>query len=88
MGIPDHLNCLLRNLNANQEATVRTRHGIMDWLKIGKGVHQGCTLSPSLFNSYENIPLKEYYMYQQLKRMKSCHLRQHGWTYRILCWVK
>ena len=64
MGIPDHLNCLLRNLNANQEATVRTRHGTMDWLKIGKGVHQGCTLSPSLFNSYENIPLKEYYMYQ------------------------
>ena len=52
MGIPDHLTCLLRNLYAGQEATVRTRHGIMDWFKIGKGVHQGCILSPCLFNIY------------------------------------
>jgi len=51
-GIPDHLTCLLRNLYAGQEATVRTRHGIMDWFKIGKGVHQGCILSPCLFNIY------------------------------------
>ena len=50
MGIPDHLTCLLRNLYAGQEATVRTRHGTMDWFKIGKGVHQGCILSPCLFN--------------------------------------
>ena len=49
MGIPDHLTCLLRNLYAGQEATVRTGHGT-DWFQIGKGVHQGCTLSPSLFN--------------------------------------
>ena len=48
MGIPDHLTCLLRNLYASQEATVRTRHGTMDWFKIGKGVHQGYTLSPCL----------------------------------------
>ena len=48
--IPDHLTCLLRNLYAGQEATVRTRHGTMDWFKIGKGVHQGCILSPCLFN--------------------------------------
>ena len=52
MGIPDHLICLLRNLYADQEATVRTGHGTTDWLLIGKGVHQGCILSPCLFNLY------------------------------------
>ena len=52
MGIPDHIICLLRNLYAGQEATVRTRHGTMDWFQIGKGVHQGCILSPCLFNFY------------------------------------
>ena len=50
MGIPDHLIWLLRKLYADQVATVRTRHGTMDWIKIGKGVHQGCILSPCLFN--------------------------------------
>ena len=50
MGIPDHLTCLLRNVYAGQETTVRTGHGTMDWFKIGKGVHQGCILSPCLFN--------------------------------------
>ena len=52
MGIPDHLTCLLRNLYAGKEATVRTGHGITDWFQIGKGVHQGCILSPCLFNLY------------------------------------
>ena len=52
MGIPDHLSCLLRNLYAGQEATVRTGHGTSDWFQIGKGVHQGCILSPCLFNLY------------------------------------
>ena len=52
MGIPDHLTCLLRNLYAGQEATVRTGHGTTDWSQIGKGVHQGCVLSPYLFNLY------------------------------------
>ena len=52
MGIPDHLTCLLRNLYAGQEATVRTGHVTTDWLQIGKEVHQGCILSPCLFNSY------------------------------------
>ena len=50
MGIPDHLTCLLRNLYASQEATVRTGHGTPDWFQIGKGVHQGCILSPCLLN--------------------------------------
>ena len=52
MGIPDHLTCLLRNLYAGQEATVRTRHGTTDWFQIRKGVRQGCILSPCLFNLY------------------------------------
>ena len=52
MGIPDHLTCLLRNLYAAQEATVRTRHGTADWFQIGKGVCQGCILSSCLFNFY------------------------------------
>ena len=52
MGIPDPLTCLLRNLNACQEATLRTGHGTVDWFQIRKGVHQGCMLSPYLFNFY------------------------------------
>ena len=52
MGIPDHLTCLLRNLYAGQEATVRTGHGTTNWFQIGKGVCQGCILSPCLFNLY------------------------------------
>ena len=52
MGIPEHLTCLLRNLYAGQEATVRTGDGTTDWFQIRKGVHQGCILSPSLFNFY------------------------------------
>ena len=52
MGIPDHQTCLLRNLYAGQEATVRTRHGTTDWFQIRKGVHQGCILSSRLFNLY------------------------------------
>ena len=52
MGIPDHLTCLLRNLYAGQRAIVRTGHGTTDWFQIGKGVHQGCILSPCFFNLY------------------------------------
>ena len=52
MGIPDHLTCLLRNLNAGQESAVRTGHGTTDWFQIGKRVRQGCILSPCLFNLY------------------------------------
>ena len=64
MGIPDHLTCLLRNLYAGQEATVRTGHGTTDWFQIRKGARQGCILSPCLFNLYaeyimRNAGLKE-----------------------------
>ena len=58
MGIPDHLTCLLRNLYADQEATIITRHGTANWLQIGKGVCQGCILSPCLFNFYVEYIMK------------------------------
>ena len=58
MGIPDHLTCLLRNLNAGQEASVRTGHRTTDWFQIGKGVHQGCILSPCLFNLYSEYIMR------------------------------
>ena len=59
MGIPDHLTCPLRNLYAGQEATVRTVHGTTGWFQIGKGAHQGCILSPCLFNIMKNARLDE-----------------------------
>ena len=59
MGIPDHLTCLLGNLYAVQEARVRTRHGTTDWFQIGKGVHQGCILSPCLFNLYAEYIMRK-----------------------------
>ena len=58
MGIPDHLTCLLRNQYAGQEATVRTGHGTTDWFQIGKGVCQGCILSPCLFNFYAEYTMQ------------------------------
>ena len=58
MGVPDHLTCLLRNMYAGEEATVRNGHGITDWLKIGKGEHQGCILSLCLFNLYAEYILR------------------------------
>ena len=58
MGIPDHLTCLLRNLYAGEEPTVRTGHGKRDWFQIGKGVRQGCILSPCLFNVYSEYIMR------------------------------
>ena len=71
MGIPDHLTCLLRNLNAGQEATVRTRQGTMDWFKIGKGVHQNCILSPYLFNLYAEYIMRNARLDESQARIKS-----------------
>ena len=59
IGMPDHLTCLLRNLYAGQEATVRTGHGTTGWFQIGKGVHQGCILSPRLFNLYAEYIMRK-----------------------------
>ena len=70
MGIPDHLICLLRNLYAGQEATVRTRHGTTDWFKIGKGVCQGCILSPCLFNLYAEYIMRNAGLDEAQARIK------------------
>ena len=70
MGIPDHLSCLLRNLYAGQEATVRTGHGTTDWFQIGKGVCQGCILSPCLFNFYAENIMKNAGLYEAQARIK------------------
>ena len=80
MGIPDHLICLLRNLYPGQEATVRTGHGTTDWFQIGKGVRQGCILSPCLFNLYEeyimrNAGLEEAQAGIKIARRNINHLR-------------
>ena len=80
MGIPDHLTCLLRNLYAGQEATVRTGHATTDWLPVGKGVRQGCILSPCLFNLYaeyimRNPGLEEAQAGIKIARRNSNNLR-------------
>ena len=70
MGIPDHLTCLLRNLYAGQEETVRTRHGTTDWFHIGKGVHQGYMLSPCLFNLYAEYIMRNTGLEEAQARIK------------------
>ena len=70
MGIPDHLTCLLRNLYAGQEATVRTGHGTIDWFQIGKRVCQGCILSPCLFNLYEEYIMRNTGLDEAQARIK------------------
>ena len=62
MGVPDHLTCLLRDLYAGQEATVRTGHGTTDWFQIGKGVHQGYIFSPCLFNLYAEYIMRKAWL--------------------------
>ena len=71
MGIPDHLTCLLRNLYAGQEATVRTGHGTTDWFQIGKGVNQGCILSPYLFNLYAEYIMRNTGLEETKARIKT-----------------
>ena len=80
MGIPHHLTCLLRNLYPDEEATVRTGHGTTDWFQIGKGVHQGCILSPHLFNLYveyimRNVGLEEAQVGIKIARRNINNLR-------------
>ena len=70
MGIPDHLSCLLRNLYAGQDVTIRTGHGTPDWFKIGKGVCQGCVLSPCLFNLYAEYIMKNARLDEAQARIK------------------
>ena len=70
MGIPDHLTCLLRNLCAGQEATVRSGHGTIDWFQTGKGVHQGCILSPCLFNLYAEYIMQNARLDEAQARIK------------------
>ena len=70
MGIPDHLTCLLRNLYAGQEATVRTGHATRDWFQIGKGVHQGCILSPCLFNLHVEYIMRNARLEEAQARIK------------------
>ena len=70
MGIPDHLTCFLRNLYAGQEATVRTGHGTTDWCQIGKGVRQGCILSPCLFNFYAEYIMRNAGLEEAQGRIK------------------
>ena len=70
MGILDHLTCLLRNLYAGQEATVRTLHGTTDWFQIGKGEHQGCILSPCLFNFYAEYIMRNARLGEAQARIK------------------
>ena len=70
MGILDHLTCLLRNLYAGQEATVLTGHGTTDWFQIGKGVRQGCILSPCLFNFYEEYIMRKAGLEEAQARIK------------------
>ena len=70
MGIPDHLTCLLRKLYADQEATVRTGHGTTDSFQIGKGLHQGCILSPCLFNLYEEYIMRNSGLEETKARIK------------------
>ena len=75
MGIPDHLTCLLRNLYAGQDATVRTGHGTTDWFQIGQRVHQGCILSPCLFNLYAEYIMEEAQAGIKLARRNINNLR-------------
>ena len=81
MGIPDHLPCLLRNLYAGQEATVRTEHRTTDWFQIGKGIHQGCILSPCLFNLYAEYIIQNAGLYEVQAGIEIAGRNIHNFRY-------
>ena len=81
MGIPDHLTCLLRNLYAGQEATVRTRHGKTDWFQIGKVIHQGYILSPCLFNLYAEYVMRNARLDEAQARIKTARRNINSFRY-------
>ena len=81
MGIPDHLTCLLRNLYAAQEATVRIEHGTTDWFQIGKGVCQGCILSPCLFNFYVEYIIRNAGLEEAQAGIKTARRNINSLTY-------
>ena len=81
MGIPDHLTCLLRNLYAGQEATVRTGHGTTGCSQVGKGVHQSCILSPCLFNLYEEYVIQNAGLAEAQARIKIVRRNISNLTY-------
>ena len=81
MGIPDHLTWLLRNLYSGQEATVRTGHGTTDWFQIGKGVRQGCILSPCLFNFYAEYIMRNAGLEEALTGIKIAGRNINNFSY-------
>ena len=81
MGLSDHLTCLLRNLYAGQEATVRTGHGTADWFKIGKGVCQGCILSTCLFNLYAQYIMQNARLDESLAGIKTARRNINNFRY-------
>ena len=81
MGIPDHFTCFLRNLYAGQEATVRNGHGTTDWFQIGKGVHQGCILSPSLFNFYVEYIMRNARLEEAQAEIKTADININNLRY-------
>ena len=81
MGIPDYVTCLLRNLYADQEATVRTGHGTTDWFQIGKGVRQGCILSPCLFSIYAEYIMRNARLDEAQAGIKIARRNSNNLTY-------
>ena len=84
MGIPDHLTFLLRNLYAGQEATVRTGQGTTDWFQIGKGVHQGCILSPCLFKLYAEYIMQNVRLDEALAGIKIARRNINNLRYQMI----
>jgi hypothetical protein len=81
IGIQDHLACLLRNLHASQETTVRTGHGTIDWFQVGKGVHQSCILSPCSFNLYAEYIMRNAGLEEALARIKIARRNINNFRY-------